>query len=235
MSPLLSSVVEARNTHNAVGRYLPETYGEALFTSERPEYDVQTVLAAVSLYRKSWLRRCNQTRALSHHFVELFPDELACFGFPPPLHRDAHQISTGFGTLDHLRTRQNQQHDQRFLGTGHAFFTFHAPRRCEHDCSESVDADAWRSRDHLCCFTPKIFTTCKRACATVASTSLVFVVVMVCRAMRCSDPIGTLPAHTVRVGLLLLAEVSSQYLVHSSSPTAAASEVSAFVMLVEWV
>ena len=154
--------MEARNTHNPVGRYLPETYGEALFTSERPEYDVQTDiyvvdkgLAAASLYRKSWLRRCNQTRALSHHFVELFPDELACFGFPPPLHRDAHQISTGFGTLDHLRTRQNQQHDQRFLGTNHAFFTFHAPRRCEHDCSESVDADAWRSRDQLCCFTSK--------------------------------------------------------------------------------
>lgn len=55
---------------------------------------------------------------------------------------------------------------------------------------------------------------------------------MVWRAMRCSDPIGTLPAHTVRVGLLVVAEVSSQYLVHSSSPTGAASEVSTFEVLV---
>lgn len=57
---------------------------------------------------------------------------------------------------------------------------------------------------------------------------MVLVVVIVCLAMRCSEPMGTLPAQTVRVGRLLLAVVSSQYFVHSSSPTSAAVVVSAF-------
>ena len=43
------------------------------------------------------------------------------------------------------------------------------------------------------------------ACCTVASTSVVSVVVIVWRAIGCSEPIGTLPAHTSPDTVLLLA------------------------------
>lgn len=38
-------------------------------------------------------------------------------------------------------------------------------------------------------------------CSTEPSTSRVSVVVIVCVAIGCSEPMGTLPTHTVRVGL----------------------------------
>jgi len=48
-------------------------------------------------------------------------------------------------------------------------------------------------------------------CSIVASTSVVSVVVIVWHTMGCSDPIGTSPTMTVRVGRRSVTPTSSQY------------------------